>query len=341
MLKRWLTDRFRTAADRCQGSFVSRIACSVQFAAIERLHDHQEAIISAERRIFYWITLVKFVVLFAGTAVLSAYTTPVDMPTACERIGNKLTSVSVHECLERQLQETHAYTALGNPILYKEYPPLANRKPRARVLLIGGVHGDEYASFSVMFKWLRILDKYHSGLFHWHIVPALNLDGLLQSPAIRINHNGVDLNRNLPTGSWVDALLYWRKKTGSDARRYPGNSAGSENETRWLAHEIATFKPDVVVSLHAPYGLVDYDGPPSIVPPAGLGSLKFGDLATFPGSLGRYAGEGLGLPVLTIELASARYMPSDTELRKMWVDLVRWLIDRIPAAQQVRQKSAD
>ena len=79
--------------------------------------------------------------------------------------------------------------------------------------------------------------------------------------------------------------------------------------------------------------MVDYDGPAHITPPSSLGSLRLGHLDTFPGSLGRYAGEGLNLPILTIELASARYMPSDHELRAIWVDLVRWLRLNIKRAQ--------
>lgn len=245
----------------------------------------------------------------------------------CGLIGGKLTSISVEECRSLNLVETGARTALGRPVLRKEYPPLGGRKPNARVLLVGGTHGDEYASFSVTMKWMKILDVHHSGLFHWRVVPALNLDGLLESPAVRVNHNAVDLNRNMKTAEdWrKTALLYWRNETGSNPRRYPGERPLSEPETRWLTAEIDEFEPDVIVSVHAPYNVIDYDGPDHVKPPAALGSIKLGDLGSFPGSLGRYAGEGLKIPVVTIELASSRYMPSDAELRRIWVDLVRWL----------------
>ena len=262
--------------------------------------------------------------LCGGTQAHAAAHTEVH--AACESIGNKLTSVSVQECLDLQLVGSGAYTEQGRAILFKEYPPLAGVQPNARVLFIGGIHGDEYASFSVAFKWMAILDRHHSGLFHWHFAPAINLDGLLKSPATRVNANQVDLNRNLASSDWDSAALsYWQQQIQSDVRRYPGTAALSESENRWLAGEIESFKPDVIVSLHAPYGLVDYDGPADIKPPASLGPLMFDDLDTFPGSLGRYAGEDRAIPVLTIELQSARYMPSDHDLRTMWVDLVRWL----------------
>ena len=179
----------------------------------------------------------------------------VAVQSACQSIGNKLSSVSVQECLNLQLVESGAYTAQGRAILHKEYPPLAGKEPNARVLFIGGIHGDEYASFSVAFKWMATLDKHHSGLFHWHFAPAINLDGLLQSPATRVNANQVDLNRNLASSDWPsDALSYWTQHTGRDARRYPGPAALSEGESRWLVEEIKNFKPDVIISLHAPYG---------------------------------------------------------------------------------------
>ena len=278
------------------------------------------------------IVMRLLILMFILFPVFSGYAEErTEIHEACRLIGNKLSSVSVQECLDLQLVGTGAYTMQGRAILYKEYPPLASRQPLARVLFIGGVHGDEYASFSVSFKWMAILDRHHSGLFHWHFAPAINLDGLLQSPATRTNANQVDLNRNLSSADWESkALSHWAGQTGSDPRRYPGQSALSESENRWLTEEIKNFQPDVIVSLHAPYGLVDYDGPASVKPPAFLGPLKFSDLKTFPGSLGRYAGEDLAIPVLTIELSSSRYMPSDYDLRAMWVDLVRWLRYNVP-----------
>lgn len=71
------------------------------------------------------------------------------------------------------------------------------------MLLFGGIHGDEYSSVTIVFKWLSILDRYHSGLFHWRVVPLLNPDGLLRGRSQRMNHRGVDLNRNFPTPDWA------------------------------------------------------------------------------------------------------------------------------------------
>ena len=242
----------------------------------------------------------------------------------CTLIGLKLHSVSVRECLSLNLEETGHYTTSGLPILYKEYPPSATHKPKARVLVVGGIHGDEFSSFSVVFKWMSTLEQHHSGLFHWRIAPAINLDGLLASPATRTNANGVDLNRNLKhDGAPMSALDHWEKRVHRKPNRYPGPAPMSESESRWLASEIANFRPDFIVALHAPYDMIDYDGPDHVIPPPRIGSLKLGDIGAPPGSLGHYVGKRI--PLLTIERPSAGGMPSPAEVRDMWVDLVRWL----------------
>ncbi len=246
-----------------------------------------------------------------------------DTKKACALISSKLASISEQECLARGLVPTGHYSVEKTPILFKEYPPLEQREPFGRVLMLSGVHGDEYASVSIAFKWLRTLDKYHSGMFHWHVAPLVNPDGLLRAKSQRMNANGVDLNRNLPTPGWEDESVKYWEKTGYNPRRYPGPTPGSEPETRWLVEKIDEFAPDIIVTVHAPYGIVDYDGPQR--PPKRLGGLRLHQLGTFPGSLGRYAGIYKNIPVVTIELGSSGRMPSRKEISSIWMDLVRWM----------------
>jgi len=248
-----------------------------------------------------------------------------DRDQACARIGNKLSSVSVQDCLSSGLVPSGHYSVNGVPILVKEYPPLPGVKPQARVLLLGGIHGDEFSAVSIVFKWMKVLDAHHSGLFHWRLTPLANPDGLLQKKAQRMNARGIDLNRNFPTQDWVkDSLAYWENRTGRDPRRYPGTAAASEPETRWVLEEIARFKPDVIISLHAPYGLLDFDGP-SKIPPKQVGHLYLEQLGSFPGSLGRYGWATENIPVVTIELPYSGIMPTPKEQMSIWVDMVSWL----------------
>ncbi len=252
----------------------------------------------------------------------------------CLRIAGKLASVGRSECMERQLAPTRGASVDGAPILFKEYPPVEARRPRGRVLLVGGIHGDEYSSVSVVFKWMNILDDHHSGMFHWRFVPLLNPDGLLRTEALRTNANGVDLNRNFPMPDWHNiAPRYWEQEAGRSPRYFPGTQPLSEPETRWLVDEINAFAPDVIVAVHAPHGVVDYDGPRS--GPRKLGRLHLHLLGTFPGSLGNYAGVQRRIPVVTVELPYAGIMPKPAEVSDMWVDLVRWLTKNTPGAPPI------
>jgi hypothetical protein len=248
--------------------------------------------------------------------------------SVCKRIADKLASVAYQECVDLQLQFSGHRSVEDTPLLIKEYPPLGKRRPQARILLVGGTHGDELAAISIVFKWMQTLEKHHSGLFHWHINPLMNPDGALRKQQRRTNANGVDLNRNFATpGSDIDAALdYWRLKTNQSERRYPGPSPLSEPETIWLFEEIRDFKPDVIIAVHAPYSLVDYDAPDRKNAPRRIGHLYKNLMGTYPGSLGSYAGVHLGVPVITLELPHAGIMPTNRQIDRLWTDLVRWLI---------------
>lgn len=284
--------------------------------------------------------LLLLTLLLAAPAGAAPVTEHDIVARECTRIGAKLGSVGSKECLQRDLKLSGGISVRGTPILIKEYPPLQSRKPLGRVLLIGGFHGDEYSSVSVVFKWMRILDEYHSGLFHWQIIPLLNPDGLLQPDSTRVNAHGVDLNRNFPMPDWQDMTRsYWVDTTHSSRRHYPGPAPLSEPESWWLVQEINSFHPDVIVSVHAPYGIVDYDGPRDA--PHKLGRLYLNLLGTYPGSLGNYAGIQKQIPVVTIELPYAGIMPTPAEIYAIWRDLIRWLTRHLPATPMAGKHSQD
>jgi protein MpaA len=248
----------------------------------------------------------------------------------CEEIGTKLGSVSITECMSQELVHS-SYSTENRSLAYKDFPPLVDRDSMGKILVIGGIHGDEFSSVSMLFRWMGILDQHHSGMFHWRFVPSSNPDGLLKRKSQRQNFNGVDLNRNFPTLDWENhALSFWEQKSFKNPRRYPGPQAGSEAETKWLVTQIQEFEPDVIISMHAPYHLVDYDGPPTA--PNSLGGLYLRKLGVFPGSLGNYAGVDLKMPIVTIELQSAGIMPNRQEVDNIWRDLVLWLKGQLTPA---------
>ena len=210
--------------------------------------------------------------------------------------------------------------------------------PTLRVLVLGAIHGDEPSSASLALHWIALagLTPFDSPqAVHWRFIPALNPDGLLDQPPRRVNANGVDLNRNFPTPNWErDAKIYWEQRTNKDPRRYPGTRPLSEPESSFLYAEMQRFKPQLIVSIHAPYGVLDFDGPAKegFVPPSRLGRLYLDQVGIFPGSLGNYGGVHKGIPVVTIELPNSTRTPLDAEMRQMWLDLLRWMAERMPAA---------
>jgi len=250
----------------------------------------------------------------------------ISVEMACERISNRLSSISYENCASAELQQSGCLSVEGFPILVREFPPIETKIPRGRILVVGGTHGDELTSVSIMFRWIEKLNRFHSGLYHWHMAPMMNPDGVLKKGATRTNHNGVDLNRNLPTDDWRQlALEYWEKKGKKSERKYPGQEPASEPEVQWLIDEIETFKPDAIIAVHAPYGIVDFDSQILNTAPKSLGKLHLNLLGTYPGSLGNYAGIDRNIPVITLELPHSWIMMSEAESTQIWEDIVSWL----------------
>ncbi|MBX9832569.1 MAG: murein peptide amidase A, partial [Burkholderiaceae bacterium] len=120
----------------------------------------------------------------------------------------------------------------------------------------------------------------------------------------------------------------WEKHTRRDPRRWPGPQPLSEPESRFLHTQMAQFQPQLIVSIHAPYGVLDFDGPQA--PPSRLGRLWLDQVGIFPGSLGHYGGVHRGVPVVTIELPHALEMPQEAEIQSMFQDLLRWMGEHWP-----------
>ena len=274
--------------------------------------------------------------LVASRPPLPKVKPPVRLTTAqalCARIADRLSSVTNRECTGFELQPSGGVSVNSKPILVAEFASAVAPIAHARVLIVGGTHGDEFSSVSVVFKWMALLAAGETGPFDWKVTPVLNPDGLLQRPATRTNANGIDLNRNFPTPNWAEeSQRYWVHKTGKNPRRFPGLMPMSEPESRWLVSEIGLFQPDVIIATHAPHGIVDFDGPPE--GPEQVGSLGKKLLGTFPGSLGNFAGQQRDLPVVTVEFSSAGSMPSSKEIENMWNDLQMWLLGRFPTPKE-------
>ncbi len=261
----------------------------------------------------------------------------------CDEFVARLPNVKKPLCESAKLQPTTARSVNGRTLWVRDINP---GNATVRVLVLGAIHGDELSSASMALQWIRMAEQPADmpQVVHWRFIPALNPDGLFNRPPKRVNANGVDLNRNFPTPNWErDAKIYWEKRTRKDPRRYPGPKPLSEPESRFLIEEMQRFKPQLIVSIHAPYGVLDFDGPAKegYVPPSRLGRLFLDQVGIFPGSLGNYGGVHKGVPVVTIELPNSTRTPLDAEMRQMWIDLLRWMSERIGPASRTLQPGPD
>lgn len=245
----------------------------------------------------------------------------------CAEMVKRLPNVTLALCSQAELAPiVNVKSVKGQPLYQRD---VVSPRARLKVLVIGGIHGDELSATALALHWIRLAAETPSNI-HWRFIPLMNPDGLLGAQPTRTNANGVDLNRNFPTPNWdKEAPHYWNQRTRNDPRRYPGVKPLSEPESRWLHAEMESWKPNLIVSIHAPYGVLDFDGP--TVAPQRLGRLFLDQVGIFPGSLGNYGGVHKKVPVVTIELPSALRTPQEGEMRQMWLDLLRWTAERLGA----------
>ncbi len=272
--------------------------------------------------------------LLATMAIANAWAAPAAPQAAdwCQHLTKRLPGISQADCQNSTLTPTGVKSRRGFPILMRDIASsgknIGKGKEPLRILLLGGIHGDELTASAIVFHWMQWMQSPEALDFHWKVAPIINPDGLLAGKPQRVNANGVDLNRNFPTPGWrKDAPLYWAKATHSDPRRFPGTAPLSEPESRWVSEEIDRFQPQVIISVHAPFGILDFDGPAPA--PRRFGRLMFNPVGVYPGSLGNYSGHHKNVPVITIELPNATTMPSDAEVLRIWKDMLTWIRNNV------------
>jgi hypothetical protein len=242
----------------------------------------------------------------------------------CQELNHYIPSISEQQCLKSGFSSISLSTEnRTSPLIFKRIDTHDPKKPN--ILVLGGIHANEQSSFVLAIKWLNNLLKQDKHLFNWLIAPAVNINALKQKNPTRTNINQVDINRNFPLSqtSQNNPVVLWQI-LGSEARHYPGPKPFSEIETQVIEQLINTFKPTLIISIHAPLNLIDYDGPPQNAPKK-LGSLPLDLTASYPGSLASYYWNTKRIPVLTIELADPKKLPSAIETSHIWYDLTLWL----------------
>lgn len=185
-------------------------------------------------------------------------------------------------------------TKLGNTI------ELVGRIKKNPTLIIGVFHGDEPQGKFLIDKYLNSNPKIENKIF----IPCLNPDGMQRNT--RTNANGVDLNRNFPTQNW--GLNQGENATCDDCTTayYGGRTPASELETKFVVNIIEKYSPSLIITLHAPYKVVNYDGPAQVQAQKISNIIGYPIEASIgyptPGSFGTYCGVERNIPTITLEL---------------------------------------
>ncbi|MEC9283733.1 MAG: M14 family zinc carboxypeptidase [Bdellovibrionota bacterium] len=166
-----------------------------------------------------------------------------------------------------------------------------------KVLLLGGVHGDEIEGIAVANALISKYIEQDDLNLELSIVPSFNPDGTLSGN--RKNANGVDLNRNLPSKDWTSDV--------ANERYYPGTSAGSESENKALMKYLDENDVDFIISLHSfSRFLLNVNGDCEPIASAlhNLTGYPIDESMGYPtpGCLGTYTGLEQGIPTITYEL---------------------------------------
>jgi protein MpaA len=192
------------------------------------------------------------------------------------------------------------YEELGRSVRGRPIEAIIYGTGKKRVLVVGGIHGNE-SSTTVVARSLAVTlgrDSVPAGLTVI-IVPDANPDALWTNT--RVNDRGVDINRNFPSKSW--RIDY------PDSLHYPGTEPASEPETRALISLLERYPPDLLITLHAALGCMNWDGPGFEIAElmAQVNNYPLCQSLGYetPGSLGNYAGVDRNIPTVTIELRAA------------------------------------
>ena len=160
------------------------------------------------------------------------------------------------------------------------------------IFILAAIHGDEPAGIPLTKRLADYLQLNQQKLLKGHtvlILPVANPDGIAKNS--RLNAKGVDLNRNFDTENRINNKEF-------------GLAPLSEPEAHIIKLLIKQYTPDRIVSIHQPYGCIDYDGPGQALANhmAKYCDLPVKKLGAQPGSLGSYAGITLGIPIITFEM---------------------------------------
>ncbi|MBA2660884.1 MAG: hypothetical protein H0U74_01200 [Bradymonadaceae bacterium] len=180
--------------------------------------------------------------------------------------------------------------------------------------ILSAIHGNERSSVTFGERFRAPLlgglaERMGVQIFY---LPTANPDGVFDNT--RGNANGVDCNRNFPADNFQGGI--------------GGPYALSEPESEAIHESILAVDPTAILSLHCCYPVMDWDGPGEEL------ARAMGDASDFPayrigsrpGSLGSWAGETIGIPIITVEFSRVGISLTDDEM---------WAVERAVEAAMV------
>ena len=159
-----------------------------------------------------------------------------------------------------------------------------------KVLVIGCFHGDEPQGNYLIEEYLK-----ENNTTNLLFIPCLNEYGVRNN--VRTNENGVDLNRNFPTRNW---------ELTDKNEFFGGETPSSEKETRFVVDIVEKYNPQIILTLHAPFKVVNYDGDARSLAEGISEIINYPVEENIgyptPGSFGTWAGVERNIPTITLEL---------------------------------------
>lgn len=216
-------------------------------------------------------------------------------------------------------EEIVGTTVLGRPIEAICFAPPSYARTRPPAIVFGALHGDEPATALQAQRLIEELVERPPGRETW-IIPAVNVDGLLAGT--KNNARDVDLNRNFASANWTAA---------HQGGYNPGATPESEPETQALAALIDKVGAERLISLHATFKVMNWDGRGrELAEEMGrlAGYPASGDIGyPTPGSFGSKYGVDRGLEVVTVEVP---YLEVDERAWEETRTALRWSVDLPP-----------
>lgn len=252
----------------------------------------------------YTINIYKGLVSDTDLVSSSSYT--YTLKTTCKRVLVMGTSVQ------------------GRPI-YAYYFGNGSRK----IIFFAAMHGSEANTQSTLTKWIIELENNSTSIPSDKtiiVIPSLNPDGIANRS--RFNANGVDLNRNFDSSTWVTGT-YLKDEFYSTGG---GSAPFSEPESIALRDLIYRESPYVTISYHSAAGYVIPSNTSKAIELAGTYSRLSGYTYINPGADGAFTyditgtfeewAEEKGLNGLVVELSSA-YVDQFTQNKAAMWDMVK------------------